>query len=393
MEWRDGCKKIFSEVFMLHSSLLASAKWYPILFDSPTNALRSTAIWLTIALIIVFVACACALKGDKKTKFMRIALIAAIFYACALCIAFLSLTFAEDGVKAILFVPLLILVVSIAGSALVLVFKRKKLVYILTGCTTGASFVATLVCMGVYYASGESEKFNEATIMVSENIALYICAVGLIAIILSLAFFLNRKEKKGFDTKSISYAAICIAMSFALSYLRIVKMPQGGSITAASLLPLIVYSYMFGTKKGVFAGFIYGILQAIQDPFIIHPAQFLLDYPIAFSAIGLAGIFAQTKQLEKFPQVQFTLGAIVASALRFTCHVLSGVFAFSEYSTLDNLWAYSLGYNSFIFIDIAVVIAVGVIVFSSRSFVKQARKFHSKKIETESADTQKTAQN
>ena len=51
-------------------------------------------------------------------------------------------------------------------------------------------------------------------------------------------------------------------MSFALSYLRIVKMPQGGSITIASLLPLMLYSFMFGTKKGVFAGLIYGVLQA-----------------------------------------------------------------------------------------------------------------------------------
>lgn len=105
-------------------------------------------------------------------------------------------------------------------------------------------------------------------------------------------------------------------------------MSQGGSVTAASLLPLMIYSYMFGVKKGIFAGFIYGVLQAIQDPWLIHPAQFLLDYPVAFACIGIAGLFAKTEKLAKLPQVQFGLGAIAASALRFLCHILSGVFAF-----------------------------------------------------------------
>ncbi|MGN1078413.1 MAG: energy-coupled thiamine transporter ThiT, partial [Candidatus Gallimonas sp.] len=188
----------------------------------------------------------------------------------------------------------------------------------------------------------------------------------------------------------ISYAAICIAMSFALSYLRIVKMPQGGSVTIASLLPLMIYSYMFGTKKGVFAGFVYGVLQAVQDPWIIHPAQFLLDYPVAFAAIGLAGMFAQVRKLDRLPQVQFALGALVASVVRFISHVLSGVFAFNAYA-FDagmNPWAYSLAYNSFVFIDIAIVIAVGILIFSSKTVVKEARKFRPK---AESAPAEENA--
>lgn len=121
-------------------------------------------------------------------------------------------------------------------------------------------------------------------------------------------------------------------MSFALSYLRIVKMPQGGSITLASLLPLMIYSYMFGTKKGVFAGMIYGLLQALQDTYILHPAQFVLDYPLAFAGIGLAGMFAKTKALEKLPQLQFALGAVVAGVARFLMHFLSGIFAFGAFA-------------------------------------------------------------
>lgn len=138
---------------------------------------------------------------------------------------------------------------------------------------------------------------------------------------------------------------------------------------------------MFGVKKGVFAGMIYGVLQAVQDPWIVHPAQFLLDYPIAFACIGVSGIFAKTKKLELFPQIQITLGALLASVLRFISHILSGVFAFSEFAYTPeglpiNPWVYSLTYNSFVFADIAIVIAAAILVFSSRAFVKQVRKFN-----------------
>lgn len=168
-------------------------------------------------------------------------------------------------------------------------------------------------------------------------------------------------------------------MSFALSYIKMWEMPQGGSITLASLLPLMIFSYMFGVKKGVFAGMIYGILQAIQDPWLIHPAQFLLDYPVAFAAIGLAGMFRNVKAFETKPQIAFALGGIVASLLRFLCHILSGVFAFSEYAGDQNPWIYSMGYNSFVFIDIAIVIVVGVIVFSSKSFMTYVNKYNGQK--------------
>ena len=196
----------------------------------------------------------------------------------------------------------------------------------------------------------------------------------MIAVIAILAWLMGRGEKKEFDSRSVSYAGICIAMSFALSYIKFFEMPQGGSLTLASLLPLMIYSYMFGVRKGVLAGFAYGILQAVQGIWFIHPAQFLLDYPVAFSAIGLAGMFSRVKALKKAPQVKFALGAIVASVIRFASHVFAGVFAFSEYSTLDNVWAYSLAYNSFVFADIAIAIVVGVIVFSSRAFNAQVNK-------------------
>jgi thiamine transporter len=148
-------------------------------------------------------------------------------------------------------------------------------------------------------------------------------------------------------------------------------MPQAGSVTLLSLLPIMIFSNIYGTKKGVFVCFIYGVLQAIQDPWIIHPAQFLLDYAVAYSAIGLSGMFAEFKSFKKFPQVSFMLGGIVAGTLRFISHVLSGVFAFPS---TDNPLIYSLGYNSTVLVEVALAIVAGVIVFSSKAFLKELEK-------------------
>jgi thiamine transporter len=136
----------------------------------------------------------------------------------------------------------------------------------------------------------------------------------------------------------------------------------------------MIFSYVYGTKKGVLVCFIYGVLQAIQDPWLIHPAQFLLDYPVAFSAIGLSGAFANLKPFEKIPQASFLLGGILGGSFRFISHVLSGVFAFSTYAGELNPWIYSLGYNSFVFIDIAIALIAGALVFSSKTFMKELKK-------------------
>lgn len=363
---------------------------YPDVWTSfAKDALTSVFLWTALSLAIVLIAIGVFLRYKNREALKRYATIAlsvAVGFAATVIIAMLALTFfdmQESGaVFDIVLYPSVVLgAMIILGAAAVYASmfcspKTRKITVITALSAAGAALVALLVCLGVYLASGDAEDNNDAAITLSENVALYLCAAAIIALLIFFAFFFGRKDKKGFDSKSVAYASVCIAMSFALSYLRLWKMPQGGSVTAASLLPLMIYSYMFGVKKGIFAGFIYGVLQAIQDPWLIHPAQFLLDYPVAFACIGIAGLFAKTEKLAKLPQVQFGLGAIAASALRFLCHILSGVFAFSEYSTLDNVWVYSMGYNAFVFADIAIVIAVGALVFSYPSFVKTARKFN-----------------
>ena len=247
--------------------------------------------------------------------------------------------------------------------------NKKKAVGIIGGMLCAIALVAALVCLALYYkkkiANDGYYNSDSATV---KQVALYLSAVLTVAAIVGLTFL--DTEKLSFNSRALAYAGICVAMSYALSYIKLWDMPAGGSVTLVSLFPVMLYAYIFGMKKGVFVGFVYGTLQALQDPWIIHPAQFLLDYPIAFSAVGLAGLFRSFRPLQKAPQIKFMLGAVLAGTMRFVCHVLSGALAFEAYAEGQNVWAYSLAYNSYVFIDAALVIVAGLAVLSSKAFIK-----------------------
>ncbi len=363
---------------MFFSSLLSSAKWYPVLFDTPLNATRAAAFWLTAALLIAFALCLIFFKAERRKKFLKISGIFGVIYAATVGLILLSLTFTEDGIVLMLFAPLSALIAVIAASAVILLFKRGKLTYIICGCASAAAIIAVFVCMGIHYSSGAAGDITWVPKEAVNEIALYLSAAILLAAVTAAAILCDKRNKFTFDSKSVAFAGVCIAMSFALSYLRIVRMPQGGSITPASLLPLMLYAYMFGTKKGVFAGSCYGLLQALQSPDgILHPAQFILDFPAAFACIGLAGMFSGFKPLEKLPQIQFLLGGIIGGLGRFIMHFLSGTFAFGLFAPEGQpAWLYSLGYQAgYVLPDIAIAITLGVIALCSPALVKTVKKY------------------
>lgn len=158
-------------------------------------------------------------------------------------------------------------------------------------------------------------------------------------------------QKQSESTRALVYGALCIGLSFLLSYLKLFSMPQGGSLTPASMLPLALYAYWFGAKRGVLAGAVYGLLQLVQGAYVIHPVQFALDYVVAYACVGLAGLFPKS----------LPLGLIVGGICRIVCSVLSGVVFFAEYAGAMNVWVYSIGYNFFAMgpdVLICVVIAL-----------------------------------
>ena len=214
--------------------------------------------------------------------------------------------------------------------------------------------------------------------------AFYVLSVLLTLAIIVLAYFFGEDRGTAPETKSLAYAGVCIALSFALSYVKFFSLPQSGSVTLASMLPLMLYAYVFGARKGVFAGVIYGVLQCVQNPSIYQPMQVLIDYPIAFSAIGLTGIAKKFKFLKGNMITEFTVGAIIAVIFRYAAHVLSGYFVFytwAQYSVFNDYLVYSLVYNSFVFVDLAIDLAVGLIVLSSKQMRKRISEINPKPLE------------
>lgn len=202
----------------------------------------------------------------------------------------------------------------------------------------------------INYLSGVFEKFPEIKIQT------WALVIGLIFAAFLLSKLLSKKGKT--STKKLVYGSLCISISFVLSYIRIFHMPQGGSVTPASMLPIMFFAYMFGPVDGIMAGMAYGLLQYVQDAYMVHWIQLLFDYPLAFGALGLAGYFKNN----------FKLGLIVGSLGRFIFHVLSGVFFFADYAAEAgmNPIPYSVVYNSFIWVELVIcIIIVSIPQFSS----------------------------
>lgn len=395
---------------MFHSMLSSSAFWgdvknYFANFDGVTNICRTVMLYIAIALLAAFIVCKFAIKKDKQPLVNKISLLVAIVFAVAVIITFAVCSFKEDEIVAISFYPLLVFVIVCVIGALAIAVKPHKITKIAVAATVAASFIAAIVCLIVYYTSGKASEWNWISKDDVNSVGLYVSSVVLIIGIAVLAFFSDRGAKS-FDSRSLSFAAVCVALSFALSYIRFFKMPMGGSITFASMLPIMLYSFMFGSRKGVIAGLVYGVLQAVQDPWILHPAQFLLDYGVAFAAVGLAGCIKGFGLFNGKLRLQFTLGAIIAGTLRFISHFFSGAFAFGsagvgfaeEYgiAALKNPYFYSFMYQCLYVIPETVIVTVaGVILLSSRNFAKLVEKYayqSHKKALAETAVAEDTAQ-
>ena len=384
------------------SDLLGDIENYFANFETAADSCRTVMLWLAIALVIAFIAVKVAfyftapkpvqgeVVADKRQKIAnKVGLFVALAYVVTAIVAFLAFYFTdvnagEDYLVPITFYPLLVFAIVAIAGGIAVAFKPVKPVKIAALSLGGAALVAAIVCLIVYYATGDAGDWNGVTLDGATNAGLYISAIALTAIIIVVSFITDKT--KGFDTRAITFAAISIALSFALSYIRILHMPMGGSITFASMLPLMLYSYMFGCKKGLIAGIVYGFLQAIQDPWLLHPAQFALDYLVAFMAMALTGCLRNVASLKGKMRTQFTLGAIIAGVMRYISHYFSGVFAFGTFgadyaeeygiSALANPYFYSFVYQSmYVIPEIVIVIVVGVILLSSANFRKQVLRY------------------
>lgn len=345
--------------------------------ETLSDNLGNVVLYLALGLIGAFIIVGLLVWKFKKEKFndfkkYAIGITAGFALTALVLLSYVEFQCKKDDMQAMLFYPILAtLICAVVGSIATLVsslFSKKVAKYALfaTLLALVGCFIAIMVEMSIYYQSIAGDE-NLVGLIVS----------AIVAIIIIVAFFIIGDKQSFTDTRAIVYGAIAIALSFALSYARLFRLPQGGSVTFASLLPLMIYCCMFGTRRGLVVCLIYGTLQALQDPYIIHPMQFLLDYPLAFGLIGTSGIFMEKGVFKNKKVLAFMLGGVVAVVLRYLCHACTGIFAFASYADLDSyatVAAYSFAYNSFALVDMAISLACGAMLFASKSFVNAMKK-------------------
>lgn len=178
----------------------------------------------------------------------------------------------------------------------------------------------------------------------------------------------TEREKKAsarLTAKQLAFCAMAIALGTVLSNLKIYEFPFGGSITLLSMLIICLPGYWFGLEAGLITGVAYGVLQLLIDPYVIHPVQLLVDYPLAFGAFGLSGLFTDKKNglLKGY-------GAGIIG--RWIFATISGWVFFAEYAWSGwSPFAYSLVYNGiYIFSEAAITYLVLAIPYVRKTFAR-----------------------
>lgn len=153
--------------------------------------------------------------------------------------------------------------------------------------------------------------------------------------------------------KQLVFCAISIALGTILSEIKIINFPWGGSTTLLSMLVICLPGYFFGLGAGLLTGIAYGALQLLVDPYVLFPMQLVMDYFLAFGALGLSGLFSNARH-------GLLKGYLVGILGRYVFTVLSGWIFFAEYAWEGwPVLPYSLVYNGiYIFAEAAITLVI-----------------------------------
>lgn len=187
-----------------------------------------------------------------------------------------------------------------------------------------------------------------------------IALIVIIAALVILTALIRNKDTdkeagpKAFSVKQLVFSAMALALGFILSYIKIIHMPWGGSVTLCSMLFITLIGYWYGPKIGLTAGFAYGILQFVQGggSYILSPLQACMDYILAFTALGLSGFFYKKAN-------GLIKGYLFAIVIRGLFHSIGGYLYWMDYmpenfpESLASI--YPLAYNY------AYILAEGII--------------------------------
>ena len=148
--------------------------------------------------------------------------------------------------------------------------------------------------------------------------------VGIVLFVVASVFAGKSSGKKKMTTRQLVFCAMAMALAFVTSYVKIFKLPWGGSVTLCSMLFIVLIGNWYGVQAGVLVGLSYGILQFIQEPYVLSFFQVCCDYVLAFAALGVAGFFAGSKH-------GLLKGYIAAVVARGAFHSLGGYLYWMDY--------------------------------------------------------------
>jgi thiamine transporter len=153
-----------------------------------------------------------------------------------------------------------------------------------------------------------------------------------------LRFLFGRMYMENRKTRILVECAVLVALASVLSLPFLPKLPYGGSITLCGMLPIMAAGYRNGIRWGLLSGFVFGLLHLFAfgglgdlkgvsvDAFI---GSLILDFIVAFSVLGLAGIFRNKISNQR---AAFTIGAATVLMLRYLAHIVSGIILFGAYA-------------------------------------------------------------
>ena len=186
---------------------------------------------------------------------------------------------------------------------------------------------------------------------------------------------MSTQKRLSTNLTTLTECAIMLALSFALSCAKLFEMPMGGSVTVASMLPVMLISIKYGVSTGLATCFVYSLTQLMQAvasanvfPYCETPTTLVLcilfDYVVPFTVLGLAGLFHKMK-LTKNTEINIYIGIISVVVLRFLCHFITGVAIWDQWAPEGmGKYLYSFLYNGgFLSLDFLICIVCAVLMF------------------------------
>lgn len=179
--------------------------------------------------------------------------------------------------------------------------------------------------MNNFFATPEG-AWGDGSVHLTATGIILVAAVSVILILIAaLLRHRSSRKKAAFTTKQLVYSAVAIALAVVCSMIKLFEMPMGGSVTLLSMLFIVLIAYWYGPYVGIMTAVAYGLVQFVTEPIFYTIPQMLLDYPLAFGALGLAGFFYKKKW-------GLQIGYVVGVLGRFVFATISGVVFFGSYA-------------------------------------------------------------